>query len=263
MNEITPDPSASEASEAGLVAPADQVSSDAIDAGAAAPATVEPQRHAAMVAAANAIGSVPALDEVTRSRLVRSALSALDSAGPELDQLVAARARRRSPRWLVPVGSVAATAALVVGVVSLAGNSNDPLAPVAESSDPQIAAAETDVALRLTDLGEVSDPAMLRALVLGDAPEPTTMSAESFEDPQVEGQPGGPEESVEAPIPSGECLESIDPDLELALLGSATFDGEPAVVASGASATATVVYVIGADCTILSSLQVATGADQP
>ncbi len=263
MNETTPDPSASEASEAALVAPADQVSSDAIDAGTVTPATVEPQRHAAMVAAANAIGSVPALDEVTRSRLVRGALSALDSAEPEFDQIVAVRARRRSPRWLVPVGSVAATAALVVGVVSLAGNSNDPPSSVAKSSDAQIEAAESDVALRLTDLGEVSDPAMLRALVLGEATDVTTMSVESFGDPPVQGPSGGSGESGPPPIPTDECLRSIDPDLALAPLGSATYRGEPAVVASGATATATTVYVIGADCTILSSLQVATGVDQP
>jgi hypothetical protein len=262
MTDFTPHPSASGASEANLVAPADQVSSDAIDDGAVAPATGDPQRHAAMVAAAQAIGTVQALDELTRSRLVRGALSALDSAQPTSDRPVTAQARR-SPRWLVPAGSVAAAAALLVGVVSLAGNSNDPAVPAAESFDAQVAVSESDGPVELTDLGEVSDPARLRGLVTGDEIDGTGLSAEEFGSESGRAPSGGPSAAGAAPIPTDDCLRSIDSDLDLALLGRATYQSEAAVVATAATPTATVVYVIGANCTILSSLQVATGVDQP
>jgi hypothetical protein len=262
MNETTPDPSAFEASEAGSVAPLDQTSSDAIDVAGDAPSTVDAQRHAAMTAAAAAIGSVPPLDEVTRSRLVRAALAALVAVEPEVDQWVPTRARR-STRWLVPVGSVAAAGALVVGVVAMAGNSNDPAVPAARSSDQPVAVAESDGAPMSVDLGEVSDPAVLRRLVADDASDATALSGESFTKGPIEVPTGGSREAADVSIPSDDCLRSIDPDLALVLLGTATYAGEPAVVATGRTPSATTVYVIGAECTILSSLQVAADVDRP
>ncbi len=270
MSDTTPDPMPFEATDAGSVAPDDQRCSDAIDdAGldqalaAGPPEGVDSDRYAAMIAAASAIGSTPVLDDVTRARLVRGALAALDVGAQAMnDDAVPARSHvrtSRTQRWMVPIGAVAAAAALVIGVASLAGNSgDDPDAPFAGSASVEVDDGGFAPDRLLPDLGDVTDPGVLRDLVLVDTKsDVTALGAESAEGPLETPVSGGRESAPPLALPSSECLASLDPEAEPVVIATATFNGAPAVVATSASATSMLVFVLGGECTILSSLQIA------
>ena len=132
---------------------------------AAARALVEENadRGSALGAAQDRLAEAPpALDEVTRRRLVSGAAAAV--AGPGAAAGAAAVRRRR---WLVAAAGAAAALTLFGAVAALVGMSlHGDDAGDAASGGRSSESADTSAALAPTaDLGEVSDPAVLRALL--------------------------------------------------------------------------------------------------
>ncbi|MCU1430091.1 MAG: hypothetical protein JWL83_4091 [Actinomycetia bacterium] len=141
------------------------------------------ERERALVAARDAIADAPPLDDVTRRRLVQRA------AAPVVPARVLGA--RRSGRWLVPAGGIAAAIALVIGVVALAHSSGSgakassanasataPTQHVTEASGQINSAADLRRFVRgLPDSVNRSATAPLQSENYGAAPTPTTHAA--------------------------------------------------------------------------------------
>ncbi|MGQ0802993.1 MAG: hypothetical protein ACT4PI_03910 [Actinomycetota bacterium] len=199
-----------------------------------------------------ALLEVPPLDDVTRRRLVRRAL---DEPRAVLGE--DAERRRRTVRV---VGAAAAALVVVAGatVVLRAGDDGgDTTAARPEGEEPteDVGKGGTDEAAAppsaFTDLGEVSDPSVLRERlgVLAAAPEP---SAESEGDDTEERATGG------AAVPPA-CLTP----LEQAGAGSptlaagGTYQGTPALVLVAPKAGVATAFVLdAATCVLLSEVPV-------
>ena len=199
----------------------------------------EPDRGDERIAA---LLEVPPLDDLTRRRLVRRALEA----GPA--------APARGTRFL-------RVAAIVVGVAVVGGAAalvlRDDGGRDRETADRSAAPTEatTDEALGAApgDLGEISDPEVLRErLAAAQAPPPATDAdePESFEEPQVES-------AVDALAPA--CLSTLQSSgAESPLLvATGTYRGGSAIVVVAGAAGDTAFVLDQATCALLTSVPLA------
>lgn len=232
----------------------------------------------------------PLLDEVTRRRLVAAALSA--SASP-----AASTARRRR---LVAVAGIAAAVAMVAGIGAVLvggpgdrdGGGDDIAAEGAASSGSTLALGPS------ADLGEVSDPSVLRDRLEQELLAPRGEASDdgvAESSAPVDTESGGPVESEASsragdgvPVPTGAegfdaagdagaddgsgdagTLEGVDCATFLAadfedvgtplLVASATFEGEPAGVLVISGDDARLAVVYSTqECTILATQSSAT-----
>ncbi len=251
----------------------------------------------AMRAVVAGIGSVPALDEVTRARLVRQALAATseratgtEAAPPGVDHplgdLIARRDRSRLQRWIAPVGAAAASIAIVAGL--LAANNGDPVRPTANPKDAMIESADLDASTtegapaNIADFGEIADPAELRRQLSAF----TAASNDAGTTPQESGDPetgatgrndanppgssrvssvepdttpgGGVVLSGGALLPDP-CLASLNPGgVTPVMVAIATYEAETVAVAIANEPNRALVFVVSSDCRIVANQQLAT-----
>jgi hypothetical protein len=177
----------------------------------------------------------PPLDDLTRRRLVRTAVA--ERQAP----------KRRSGQWLARVSGSAALVALVVlagwALVGLAHNSGTS----SGGSKAASRATNAPVAAPL-DLHEVSDPAVLRqrveAVLRGVSPKTAL--------PQLEPTPStGAGESTRA----ARCLSAVrvPAGATPGVLATATFHGTPALVVVAHDGSGTLIFVLAStDCRPLS-----------
>jgi hypothetical protein len=192
----------------------------------------------------------PPLDDVTRRRLLRAALSE------------APGARRRDLHALNRVGVAAAVLAVVVaGGLTLKALTHSPngVRTAAKSEADKSASATTNAATGTKrDFGEISDPQVLKRRVeasLKGAQAPTT------------GAPGNASTTVPRPTDSetsnlasrfalGKCDATIrvPAGATPTVLGDGTFDGVPATIIVAHDGGRTLIYVVArSDCRLLTS----------
>jgi len=153
-------------------------------------------RQAELAAARAALQAAPveSLDELTRRRLVATALEAAGAATP------AGRARAR--RHPALVGSAAAVIlAVLVGVPFVLGNDR----PSRDQTALRAPAPESarDAAAFLGDLGDLSDRERIRLQLSGASPDAFTAApAEPAAAPPAEGRTAGPVATTTAPLAS-------------------------------------------------------------
>jgi len=237
-----------------------------------------PDRAAALGASRDLTATPAPLDEMTRRRLVSTALSAPPSLG---NGGMSRRHRRRASIAGIAAALVllAAVGALVAGLSG--GGRADRSAGGAAQSDATVLGPTLD-------FGEVSDPAVLRTQLRDvGAPLPGAAAARA-----ENGSPGGgedlrtvesappPDASSAATTPAGaldagaspasppddaasDCVALLAAELEgvgtPSIVATATFQGEPAgvVVLSSSDSSTAVVYSAG-DCAILATQSLAT-----
>ena len=241
-------------------------------------------RTEALARAARAIGQIERLDELTRARLVRSALATEHAApaavhpsmppqtSPRMptappDELTPRRARKKG--WAASVGAAAAAIALLAGIgVALQNGGdgrNDDRAALAEPGDESSSAPGA-----LDDYGELSDPARLRELLEGSA---SALDSAGGAESDSDGKASYDDTSAAAPsadaasttVETGRdadpaaCLAPLNPGGPVpALVGSATFEGAPALVAVLELSDRTLAWVLAADdCRILAAQSLA------
>lgn len=211
------------------------------------------ERRDRLDAARRAVGAEVAVDDLRRRRLVHTALA--DVAGSP--------ARRRRTRWWA---TAAAAAALVlgIGVIGWAWVTaiDDDGARSADSTTTKLTTAHGD----LGDLGEVSDPARLRALLgatdesAGDGAAEYRRSAGSTGAP--DGAPGAAPSSPDdgetdrgtssagAGVPEGaaqRCADQLTGGGTEVFRATGTYEGAPAVVLGLEQGARTIVLVVAAD----------------
>jgi hypothetical protein len=224
--------------------------------------------------------AVPALDEVTRRRLVRGALDA----APPVEAPAAGRGRGRG-RWLAAAAAAVAVAGLVTAVVLAGGGSGDhPTAArtPASTSSPSLpgtdaqggatdrAATPTTQSLAppaggsarspgdLGPLGEVADPATLRDRV--EAARTTfSDSNQAFGSSLPEAAPKILPATPSTTIPCAAALTAARPGLDtVEAVGTATFHGKPAtvVVATTRTGRTVAVVIVDSGCAVHSPVTV-------
>ncbi len=234
-------------------------------------------RARSLAAAGAALAPVGPLDDLTRARLVRAAVAAATTPAVDADLTPTGVARRRDRR-VVTFGAVAASIALVAGVAfALGGPLDDGADDVAESNTGANESAATDLGA-LLDLGTVDDPAQLRdrlvdrlggdsATLPGDAAQPeryddsapavsSTLAASSVsaDDGAAAAERADADSLTGAASISdpASCLAHLNPGGPApTLIGTATFQGIPAFVATIEGATRTQAWVFAGDCTLL------------
>jgi hypothetical protein len=237
-------------------------------------------RQADLRAAARALAAVPALDEITRARLVRGAIDSVsagaaapDDAGHRTADLTPGHVMRsrtlhrtRSRRWLVPAASVAAAAALAGGIgVAL----NDEDRQVADPGNVAQQEAAPGVEPATIDYGEI-DGAALRLLVAqADGGNSGRSSAELNTGDFGPDTIASPESSQVEPLgtvtydtaAAAECLGNLNPGGALAqVIGVATVAGQVGLVATADEPGARLGWVVSTDtpCAVLLSTMMAT-----
>ncbi len=131
-----------------------------------------PDRHDAMRAARDALAAPPPpLDEVTRRRLVSAAVAGAGLGGTTT--------RGRRHRMTASIAGIAAAVVVMAGVGVLLATGSD--GPTDDSAGGESALlADDPVALEASaDLGEVSDPKVLRNRLRKIAPMPAPAAVES------------------------------------------------------------------------------------
>ena len=208
----------------------------------AAPAATA--RRAELAAARDALATpVPALNELTRRRLVEGARSEAD-----LDTTIPARSggsgdSDRSRHWWTVLGGAAAAVLVVVGILALANQGDDGSA--SKSSGSSTAGAPTG------DLGDVGnlDQRQVDGLVKGGGSTGTGQdSAASQSSPAAE---GFTEDARKVPAARvAECAAGFASEGTVRFRASGDFQGQPAVIIGVDTDTRTIVFVVAADdCT--------------
>lgn len=197
-----------------------------------------------------ALLEVPPLDDVTRRRLVRRAL---DEPGAVLGET--AERRRRTVRV---VGAAAAALLVVVGatVVLRAGDDGgdttaarpadeEPAEDAGKGATDEEAAAAPRA---FGELGEVSDPAVLRERLTAVAAAPST--------PPNSEEDAGTEQRSAAPVPPA-CLTAVEQTGggSPTLVASGTYQGAAALVLVAPKAGVDTAFVLdAASCALLSEV---------
>jgi hypothetical protein len=185
------------------------------------------ERRAALVHARDLLATPPDLDELLKQRLVAKAVRASEQAG--VAHRRASRERHRSI-W-VAAGSVAAAVLVVVGLATAlarrdtAGNdtlsadstestesgaSGDDTASDADAAAPGAGSSALDRATTPTtvDLGEVSDPAVLRDKIVAALPPATTRNSTQELSPSTLAESQASSEAPRSPTsPDPGCRE--------------------------------------------------------
>jgi hypothetical protein len=215
-------------------------------------------RRAALGGADAAIATpVPALDDVTRRRLVRAAGDA---------RAATAVPPRGGRVWKV-VGAVAAALVIVVGIglaIDAAGDGGDRASDSAASS---ARTAAPDLHGDLGDVGDLSGPGALRALLTGTRAEKsertgsTSPSADATRD-QSGGAPapanadGFAARSSKPARSPDQCAAQLAGNRPVTFVGTGTYRGRPATVVGLTEGGRVIAFVVPSDdCTdILTSL---------
>jgi len=196
-------------------------------------------RQAELAGARAALAAAPVepLDELTRRRLVGTALRAADPAAPGDGRLPGAAGRhRRLPRHPALVGSAAAVVlALLVGVPFVLGHRSGPSRRSLTAAAPE-ASRDATAGAYLGDLGDLSDRDQLRLRLSGSAGN----SAERNFATSAPGQPAAPasggatpaDAPLAAPTPAG------PPGAETTTLGPQAAVGGSAGAAKSAAPAA-------------------------
>jgi hypothetical protein len=201
-------------------------------------------RVAAFAAVRDHVGTVVPLDEVTVQRLVR---------GTRDESLLPAPRRPRS-RVLVRIG---VAAAVVVGVVAIGvalvtrGGDPGPQASTASRGPRNVPAAPRGF---LGDLGDVTDPATLRALLGERASAPPTARAAAPTPDAAKHEAADASGTSSSRVDA--CAREIAGGAPVRFRAVGTFAGAPAVVVGVRRAGRTIVFVVPPDrCTqVLSSV---------
>lgn len=217
-------------------------------------AGLDARRRELEAARAAIAAPVPELDEVTRRRLVRTAVDA----GPAAP---ASAPSRRTASWRV-IGAVAATVIILVGVgLTMATTGGD------GPSHQDASSSASDASPRRGDLGDVGDvtsPAALRALVEGRDVEGGESTAEggSADESPAPGAPPAADSSARSRFDAGltrsppECARQVAGDRELAFVATGTFRDIPVTIVGVSEGGRTIALVVASDdCTdVLASL---------
>jgi hypothetical protein len=195
----------------------------------------------------------PGLDDLTRRRLLRTAVAAAPTSTSTSTSTVLTRGRA-ARRWraVVVAAAVIAVVALAgVGIASLDTGSNDTSSKNASRADSETTARTSGT----LDLHEISDPSVLRRRVeaaLNLSPTATTTP------PRVgstTGAPSGSATQTTGTAPT-RCVSTLEvPKGDTAqFLAIATFHGTPALVVIARDPSRVLVFVVAtADCRLLSS----------
>ncbi len=200
-------------------------------------------RRAALEQARAAVRApVPPLDDVTRRRLVGTATDAAPKP---------AASAPRSRRW-VAVTAIAAAALLVVAgiAVAVSSMSNDSSSSSSESASSATAPLHGDVG----DLGDVTSPAALRALLDRRAAGDTTTTVPASAKSQFAGGGSASDAQNVAPAPSATstaaCARRLAGHRTVAFTGAGTFQGAPVTIVGITTGGRTIVFVVSdTDCT--------------
>lgn len=193
-------------------------------------------RVAALEQARTAAGTpVPPLDDLTRHRLVRGALPA--------------PSRRRGGRTWLTAAAAVAVVLLVAGIVATLVRSGDDTGTDLRSSSR---AAPEPRQGDLGDVGDVTDPASLRALLdPAGAKRPTRSGEEAAGGVVKDEAPAAPN-----PVDPNACARRIAGTRPVRFVGRGTYRGRPVVVAGITAGQRTIVLVVPADdcSSVLTSL---------
>jgi hypothetical protein len=180
----------------------------------------------------------PRLDDITRDRLLRTALDASPTSSRT--------SRERASRRARPVAVAAAVLAVVGlsgwGLASLNHSSSN------NASSSRAATAETTARSAPVDLHEVSNPTVLKQRVEAALNTPSApANATTVPNPTETTVPGSAKSPAEclatASVPTGDTPE---------LLGTATFHGAPALVVVAREPARTLIFVLArGDCRLL------------
>ena len=201
-------------------------------------------------AAVGHAGAAPELDDITRRRLVRTAVNAVPGqAQPP--------AKTRRP-WATIVAAAAAALIVVVGIgfaISSSGDSRSDSAKRAAGGSASTAGAPLKGAVG--DLGDVSTPEALRAL-LAPGTSTTTAAApgehatDSTGSPQADAAaPFGQSKSAngESALTPQECARQLAGDRPVTFFGTGTYQGAPVTIVGLPNGGRTVVFVVSSsDC---------------
>lgn len=205
---------------------------------------LEERRRALLAARAAIAEPAPPLDDLTRHRLVRDAVRAAPA--PE------SGAPRR--RWSPWIAAAAAALVVVIGVgLAIAAFGNDSSTSSSSRGSSRVA---DPLRGNVGDLGDITSPAALRALLNGRA------AAAKKRAPSTVPLQNGSASSGSEPAPAaGATASPAACARELSgraptFSGTATFRGVPALVLGVAKGGRTIVFVIGrSDCTnVLASI---------
>jgi hypothetical protein len=187
---------------------------------------------------------VPPLDELTRRRLVRSALPAAPGAAP---------GGRRSGRSWLTIAAAAMAVVVVVGLgaalVTRSGDGGETRASKSAGTAPEARRGD------LGDVGDVTDPATLRALL-----DPAGAAGANRRDAGGKLGDGGSTADGSAPAaastdPSA-CAARLAGSRPVRFVARATFRGRPVVVVGITQGARTIAFVVPADdcTTVLTSV---------
>jgi hypothetical protein len=207
-------------------------------------------RRAELAAARATVATpVPPLDEITRRRLVRNASDA---------RSVAAAGRRGARAWKI-VGAAAAALVVVVGIglaINAAGDNDGGSSDSASSSAGSVA---TDLRGNLGDVGDLSGPEALRALLAGTrdvktAPErvdatkgagnATSAQSGSVPAPQQFTDSAGPS------LPPDQCAAQLAGKRPVTFVGTGTYQGRAVTVVGLTERVRVIAFLVPSnDCT--------------
>jgi hypothetical protein len=187
----------------------------------------------------------PRLDDVTRRRLLRTAIDA----APASTLSTRGRTARRWRSVVVAAAVIAVIALAGLGIASLDNRSND-----ASSKANSAASGTTSTPGGTLDLHEISDPSVLRRRVQAALNGSSTATTNAPQVGTTTAAPSGG--TTETTGVSARCVSTLKvPGGDTAhLLATATFHGTPALVVVARDPARVLVFVLArADCRLLSS----------
>jgi hypothetical protein len=190
------------------------------------------ERRAAYVDARAAVATpAPALDDVTRRRLVRNAADA---------RAMPAAEPRRSRRWTV-VGAAAAALVVVIGIgLAINASSDDGGTSSSDSAASSAGRVASDLHGDSGDVGDLSTPGALRAVLTGrrvaktgpegadNATGGSATSDQSGTAPQSGDQFQA--RSAAPPLPPAQCAVQLAGTRPVTFVGTGTYRGAPVTV---------------------------------
>jgi hypothetical protein len=219
-----------------------------------------PARIAALEAVRNAVQeSPPALDDLTRRRLVRTAVNALPAPPAHAGR------SRSSARW---IAAAAAAVLVIVGIGAAIASMGDG----GDSSQRASSSAGAPLHGNVGDLGDVTSPTALRALLDRRHPSSTTApaapgvsgsttasSAGTSEAQQLNREAAGaPAATSTTPTTLGPdaCAQQLAGARKTAFVGTGTFKTAPVTIVGITKGGRTIVFVVSStDCTnVLASI---------
>lgn len=208
-----------------------------------------PERRAALAAAAATVATpVPALDDVTRRRLVRNASAERPAPASE---------SRGSRTWKI-LGAAAVALVVVIGIglaINAAGDGDGRSSDSASSAGP----VAPDLRGNIGDVGDLSSPDALRALLSGKAAPKTapegadaTSGAGSAADAQSRSTPAPQlySRSSAPALPPDQCAAKLAASRPVTFVGTGAYQGAPVTVVGLTERGRVIVFVVPSnDCT--------------